>query len=416
MTPLRPARSTRRSAAAWLGGLAVLSDARFRAFVVGELARDLATAMRLAAQSWLVLALTDSSLWVGIVVGVGGVPAVALALFGGVFTDRVSKRRILVSSRVGMALIALATGALVASGRVEPWHLAVLSAGAGAVMAFSGPAMWALIAELVDPRRLASANGLVTLTYNIGEMAGPAIVGAVIARANTETAFWVVAAGYAAGALLMLRVRTSEGSGSVPGSSVLRDLREGLSYARRMQPLPWLFTLVGVSNLLGVAVFPLVPVYARDVLDVGAAGFGLLGGAMGAGALAGALAISLFGNFPRKGLVLVLSGVVWDSCMISFGFSRVFPLSMALLFTMGLAGSYWLNAAVTVFQSTTTPALRGRVMSLYVISMQMFPLGWLYGGAVATAVGNEWALIISAIGGSSVTVTAFILSPALRRA
>jgi len=416
MTQRRPTRSARRLATLRPEGLAVLAEGRFRAFIVSSLASDLATTMRLAAQSWLVLALTDSSLWVGIVVGVGGVPAVALALFGGVVTDRVSKRRILVSSRLGLALIALATGALVASGRVEPWHLAVLSAGAGVVIAFGGPAMWTLVAELVDPRRLASANGLVTLTYNVGETAGPAIVGAVIARADTAAVFWFIAAAGIAAASLMLRVRSSERPGGLPRAPVLRDLREGLSYARRTEPLPWLFALVAANNLLGVAVFPLIPTYARDVLDVGAAGFGLLGGTMGAGALAGAIAISSFGNYRRRGLVIVLAGIVWDACMIGFGFSRVFPLSLVLLFAMGAAGAYWMNAVITAFQSATVPALRGRVMSLYVISMQMFPLGWLYGGGLAAAFGSEWALIISAMGGTPPAVLAYALSPGLRRA
>ena len=415
MAPCRRDRPTRGAAVARLGGLSVLSDGRFRAFFVGELARDLAATMRLAAQSWVVLTLTDSSLWVGLVVGVGGIPAVVLGLFGGVAADRISKRRILISSRAAFVLIALATGALLASGRVEPWHLAVLSAAAGTVIAFSGPATWAFVAELVDPRRLSNANGLVSLTYNIGEMAGPAIVGAVIARTNAETAFWLVAAGYAAAALLLLRVRAPESPGGTLGAPVMRALREGLSYARQTQPLPWLIVLIAGNNLLGVAVFPLIPTYARDVLDAGPAGFGLFSGVAGAGFLVGSVAISLFGNYRRKGLVIVLAGLVWDGGMVGFGFSRLFPLSLTLLFLMAVAGSYWVNAAVTAFQSTTTPALRGRVMGLYTISMQMFPLGWLYGGALAVAVGNEWTLIISALGGTPIAIAAYALSPGLRR-
>ena len=406
-----------RPAAARPGGLVVLADGRFRAFLVSQAASDLATVMRLTAQSWLVLALTDSSLWVGIVAAVSSAPAIALGLFGGVVTDRVSRRRILIASRLGLALVALATGALVASGRVEPWHLAVLSAGAGVVIAFGAPAMWTLVADMVDPRLLPSANGLVVLSYNIGEMVGPAIVGAVIARAGTETVFWLIAAGGVGAALLMFRVRTTEKtSGGASGASVLRDIRQGLAYARRTQPLPWLFALVAATNLLGVAVFALIPTYARDVLAVGPAGYGLLSGAMGAGALAGAVVISAFGNYRRKGLVILLSGVAWDACMIGFGFSRVFPLSLMLLFAMGVAGSYWMNAVVTAFQSTTTPAMRGRVMSLYVISMQMFPVGWLYGGALASVLGNEWALVVSAAGGTPIVIAAYALSPGLRRA
>jgi len=415
MTPRRLVGSARRFAIARPEGLAVLSGGRFRALIVSTVSADLAAMMRLAAQSWLVLALTDSSLWVGIVAGVSGIPAVALALFGGAMADRTSKRNVVVSSRLALAMLAFATGALVASGRVEPWHLAILSAGAGAVAAFGGPALWALVADLVDPKRLASANGLVELMYNIGEMAGPAIVGVVIAQANVETAFWLVGGGYSAGALLLLRLNTRETASDARERSILRGIRDGLAYARRTQPLPWLIVLIAGNNLLGVAVFPLIPVYARDVLGVGATGYGLLSGVVGAGFLVGSIAIGLFGNYPRRGLVIVLAGAVWDACMIGFGFSRLYPLSLLLLFGMGLAGAYWVNAAVTAFQSTTIPAMRGRVMSLYVISMQMFPLGWMYGGALATAVGNEWALIVSAAGGTPLSIAAYALSPGLRK-
>ena len=240
-------------------------------------------------------------------------------------------------------------------------------------------------------------------------------MGVVIARANTESAFWLVAGGYAAGALLLLRLNTRETASGARERSILRGIRDGLAYARRTQPLPWLFVLVAANNLLGVAVFALIPTYARDVLAVGPAGYGLLSGVVGAGFLVGSIAIGLFGNYPRRGLVIVLAGAAWDACMIGFGFSRLFPLSLSLLFAMGVAGAYWVNAAVTAFQSTTTPALRGRVMSLYVISMQMFPLGWLYGGALATALGNEWALIVSAAGGTPLSILAYSLSPGLRR-
>ncbi|MBM3956944.1 MAG: MFS transporter [Gemmatimonadetes bacterium] len=410
-----PARAARHAPAGRLGGLALLSEGRFRALLASTGASDLATAMRVAAQSWLVLELTDSSLWVGAVAGVRAVPAVLLALVGGVVTDRVDKRALLFVSRLVLGFAAAAIGLLVAWGQIHPWHLVLLSVAGGVVIAFHGPALWALVGDLVPGRGLASANGLMALTYNVGDMAGPAVAGAVIAGAGTEVAFWAIGGGYGGAALLLIALAPQRRPASLPAASILRDLRDGLSYARRTQPLPWLCILIAVTSVFGVAVFPLIPTYARDILDVGASGYGLLAGALGAGALAGAVAISAFGNHPRKGLVIVLSGVVWDAGMIGFGFSRVFPLSLALLFVMGAAGAYWMNAAVTAFLSVAGPAMRGRVMGLYVLAAEFFPLGWLYGGALASAVGNEWALVISACGGTPVTLLAYALSPDLRR-
>jgi hypothetical protein len=174
--------------------------------------------------------------------------------------------------------------------------------------------------------------------------------------------------------------------------------------------------LVFEQNLMAVAVMPLVPVYAKEVLDVGATGYGLLAGAIGAGFLAGALVIAAFGNFPRKGLTMLLAGMVWDGCAVGFGFSRSLPLSMALLFFMALSGPFWFNAGLTTFQTRAGPEMRGRVMSVWAMAAEMFPIGWLIGGTMAEAFGNEQALIISALAGTPVALVFFLFSPSFRRA
>ncbi len=171
-----------------------------------------------------------------------------------------------------------------------------------------------------------------------------------------------------------------------------------------------------LQNLLAVAIFPLMPVYAEEVLDVGPRGFGLMGGVFGAGLLGSAAIVSVFGTHHRRSMVMLFTGLVWDLCMVGFAFSHNFPLSLGLLFLMGLSGVIWVNAALTLFQISATEEMRGRVMALYVLSMDMFLMGWLVGGALAAWLGNEEALMISALGGTPIMILGLLLSPALRRA
>lgn len=393
----------------------VLSNPPFRSLMVGQGMFDIGISMRIAAQSWAILELTGSSFWVGIAAGARAVPVLLFATFMGVLADRFPRRRLLVLSMVWMSALVAVTAVLTATDRAEPWHYVILAFGLGIGAATHGPAFFALVASLIPKEQLSRANGIVSFVATSGETVGPLLTGFIIAGSGASTVFWVVSIGYLVGALLMLRIK--EPKRAVPaGSASFADVKAGLAFAWRTQPLPWLILLVMLQNLFAVAIFPLMPVYAEDVLDVGATGFGIMGGVFGAGLLGSAAIVSIFGTHHRRSMVMLVTGIVWDACMVSFGFSRSFPLSLALLFAMGLVGVVWVNAALTMFQESATEEMRGRVMALYVISMDMFPLGWLVGGVLAAWLGNEEALIISALGGTPIMLLGLLLSPALRRA
>lgn len=394
----------------------VLSDAQFRALIASQAIFDLGIFMRGAAASWVVLELTHSTLWIGLVAGVRAIPILLLALFGGVISDRVGRRNLMMGAGALMAAASAITAVLITTGTLTAWHMVALSVLGGIGGALYGPAFYALIADIVRSDRLANANGILAVAQTTGEMLGPLIVGLVIAASGTHTVFWLVVVGNTFGLLLLFRVREPERDPSESKASFASQLIEGLRYARNTPPLLWLTLLVTVQNLFAVAIFPLMPVYADEVLDIGPQGFGLMGGVFGAGMLVGAAVVSIVGIHRRHAYVMLAAGIVWDVSMISFGFSRSVPLTLGILFVMGLMAMPWVTAVLTMFQQAATRELRGRVMSLYVIAMNMFPLGWLFGGAVAEWLGNEQALIISAMLGTPVAAIALLLSKELRRA
>jgi MFS family permease len=394
----------------------VLSDAQFRALIASQAIFDLGIFMRGAANSWVILELTHSQLWIGLVAGVRAIPILLLALFGGVISDRFGRRILMMAAGSLMVVASAITAVLISTDTLVSWHLIALSVVGGVGGALYGPAFFALLGDIVRSDRLANANGILAIAQTSGEMLGPMIVGFVILASGTHTVFWLVVAGNTFGLMLLLRVREPEREVSETKTSFGRQLADGLHYARNTPPLLWLTLLVIFQNLFAVAIFPIMPVYADEVLNIGPGGFGLMGGVFGAGLLVGAAVIAVFGIHHRHAFVLLAAGVVWDVAMISFGFSRSVPLSLGILFLMGLSGMPWVTAVLTMFQQAATREMRGRVMSLYVIGMNMFPLGWLFGGAVAEWLGNEEALMISAMLGTPVAAVALLLSKELRRA
>ncbi len=400
-------------------GIAVLADVQFRALVVSQATFDLGIFMRTAANSWVIFELTQSQLWIGLVAGVRAIPILFFALMGGVISDRFGRRNLMIGSGVLIAAASAATAFLISNDLLVAWHMIAVSVIGGIGGALYGPAFYALIADIVRSDRLANANGVLSVAQTTGEMLGPVIVGFVIAASGAHTVYWLVVGGNMFGLMLLLRVNEPprpKASSEESEPSFVNQIMEGLKFARRTPPLLWLMLLVMAQNLFGVAIFALMPVYAQDILDIGPTGFGLMGGVFGAGMLVGAVFVSLFGIHHRHAYVMLVMGIFWDIGMVVFGISRSVPLSLSVLFVMGLVAMPWVTAVLTMFQQAATEKMRGRVMSLYVIAMNTFPLGWLFGGAVAEWLGNEEALVISALLGTPVAAIALLSSKELRQA
>ena len=397
----------------------VLADAQFRALIISQAAFDLGIFMRGSANSWVVFELTQSQLWVGLVAGVRAIPILFFALAGGVISDRLGRRNLMMFAGALIAISSAVTAILISTELLVAWHMLAVSVLGGIGAALYGPAFYALIADIVRSDRLVNANGILSVAQTTGEMFGPVIVGFVIAASGAHTVFWLVVGGNAIGLMLLFRVREParpESDASEEKPSFAIQFIEGLRFARDTPPLLWLTLLVIAQNLFGVAIFALMPVYAQDVLEIGPTGFGLMGGVLGAGTLIGAVYVSIWGIHRRHAYVMVIMGIFWDVGMVVFGFSRSVPLSLGALFVMGLISMPWVTSVLTMFQQAATDRMRGRVMSLYVIAIGVFPLGWLFGGAVAEWLGNEEALVISALLGSPVAALALIFSKELRRA
>lgn len=391
----------------------LLAERDFRNYFVADAMFDLAAQLRQVGMGWAALTLTNSQFWVGLVIGIPGLTMVLFSPLAGVAVDRYDRRNTLVWVRLSFVALALPLGILAILDMLELWHLVVASLAVGAIRAFSFPALRAFITDLVGRERVLTANALTGSSSSAGELAGPVVAGLLIASMGIGSIFLGVALVFGICGLLILRVR------SIPmrersDEPLVSQVRQGVRYVARTPPLPALLVIT-LTQLPAAAVIPLLPTYADNILNVGASGYGIMSGALGAGFLFGSLATTTILDFPKKGLALIVTALLWDISSIVFGFSRSYPLSLAMLFLMGVGGAVHVIFLLTLFQTISQARMLGRVMSMYGVLTASFPLGLILGGALASAFGNEQAIIIGAVGSTPVVLLAYVLSPELRR-
>ena len=391
----------------------MLADTNFRNYLIADVPFEFGAEVRRFAMSWMALTLTGSQFWVGLVTGLPGLTIVLFAPLAGVAVDRYNRRNLLIAVRTAFVVFALPLGVLTIIGAMEPWHLIVATLLVGAVRALSLPALRAFLTDLVGRERPLSANALTGSSSSAGELIGPIVAGVAVKAMGVASGFFMVAAAFGTCALMLFRVKPKPPT-EVSRGPALTQLKEGVAYVAKTPPLPALM-IITVTQLPAGVVTPLIPVYARDVLDVGAPGYGVMSGCLGAGFLVGALATAAVQDFPTKGLAMIVTAICWDAGALAFGFSSVFPLSLRMLFLMGLAGAVHSIFLLTLFQTIASDQMQGRVLSTYNVVTASFPLGFILGGALASLFGNEAAIVMGAVVSTPVVLVTYAMSPALRR-
>ncbi len=399
-----------RAAALTRGAFAALRHRNFRLFYAGQLLSLVGTWMQSTAQGWLVLELTDSALLLGMVTAAGSLPVLLFTLYAGVVADRVDKRRIIVAAQAGAAVLALALAVLTDTGRITVPLIMALVFLLGTANAFEIPTRQSFFVELVGQEDLTNAIALNSSAFSASRVVGPALAGALLGSVGIAACFYLNAASYLAVIAGLLAIRLPPFQRPEHTASTLANLREGFAFIRGDRVVRTLVWTIAALSVFGFPYVVLLPVFARDVLNVGAQGLGWLLAASGSGALAGGITLSvLAGRVPRGRLVLG-SCLAFALLVVAFALSRSFPLSLLLL---AVAGFFVIlnNATVNaLLQSLVPDHLRGRVMSVYVFMfLGMTPLGSLQAGALA-----RWIGAPAAVGAGAVLLALVVVGVAWR--
>jgi MFS family permease len=330
-------------------------------------------------------------------------------------SDRVSKRELLLVTQIISGLLALILGILVATNRVQYWHVLVIAGMLGIVNAFYTPARQAFVPELVEKDALLNAVALNSAIFNGARVVGPAVGGLLIASIGLALNFYLNAASYLAVIAGLLLIRPRPVPAGRRDEKLMSNVAEGLRYIVATPRVYTILSLIGVSSLFALNFTTLMPLFARYVLHVGSAGYGFLMASMGLGSLTGAITLAFFNRRDLARRFIYTGAFVFLIAEILFGFSRIFPLSVVLLVVVGLFSTLFTTTSNTRVLSLTPSHLQGRVMSVYsLMFLGMTPFGSFLSGLVAQRFGAPVAVIAGSVITLAFTLFVFVYRPTQR--
>jgi MFS family permease len=393
-----------------------LSHRNFRLFWTGAFLSNVGTWMQAVAQGWLVLQLTNSAFWLGLDAFMATAPGFFLTLLGGVFADLVDRRRLLIYTQVVAGLAALALATLVWTNAVNRWMVLGFSFVTGCCMALASPSYLAMTFDLVGREDLANAIALNSTQFQLSRVVGPALAGFGFRLFGLAGCFFVNGLSFIAVVVSLGMVRMDSTIHAVgrPSHSVRdrralwRDLIEGFRYVRHRPRVFSLLTLSAVNSLFGAPYFTLVPIYARDIFHLGATGLAWLMGTAGAGAFCGALLLTYLGDFRRKGWFILAGSIAFGVGVMGFALSTHLLLSYIFLFCLGFSIVVSIAVTNTLLQKLVTDRMRGRVMSMFILSfIGTMPIGNILAGSASNRFGAPHTL---ATGGLIIVVFATVMA------
>jgi len=373
---------------------AALRVRNYRLFFGGQVVSNTGTWMQRIAQDWLVLELTNSPLAVGITTALQFLPMLLFGLWGGLLADRYPKRRLLMITQSVMGALAVLLAALTLAGSVQVWQVYLIALGLGLATVVDNPARQTFVNEMVPKSLVRNAVGLNSGNFQLARMLGPAVAGVLISAVGIGWAFALNALSFVAvlGALAAMRTRELQRMPLAPRGP--GQLREGLRYVRRTPALLWPIVLVFFVGTFGYNFAIILSAYTKDVFDAGADVYGLLNTVMAAGSVAGALVAARRTSATLSVLFLSAAGV--GVGLIVLGLTPWFIPFAGLLVVVGFISVTFNTLGNSSVQLASSPELRGRVMSLYMlVFMGGTPLGSLVVGWITEAWGAPTALVVS---------------------
>jgi predicted MFS family arabinose efflux permease len=364
----------------------------FRLMWLGACVSTIGTFVQQFAQSWLVYYLTKDPFYLGLDLFLGQLPIIMFSLFGGVFADRLDRRKMLLTSQYIQMTCAFLLAFLFFTHVVQVWHILALSFVVGLGQSFGGPAYSALLPALVGPEDLANAIAMNSIQFNLARILGPTIGGLTYTLLGPTWCFTVNGVSYIAVIISLFMIHIEY----VPAKSrepVLTSMAEGIRFIRRREGMSALVVLAFCTTLFGFSLTGFLPVFVQNIFHKGPETYTLLLVFSGAGSICGALIVAAMEKFKGQQRLTVLILAFLGFATAAFALSRWLPLSCLLIFLTGVAVMASASLMLSLVQLITIDAMRGRVMSVYNLAFRAgIPLGGLILGKLIPIFGVSWAL------------------------
>ncbi len=355
----------------------------YRLLWAGSFTSSIGTWMQQVAQAWLIFTMTHSASLLAFDGFLGAVPFLLFSLFGGVFADRFDRRRILLSSQFVQPSSAFLLAGLIATNHVQVWMILTLSFVVGFAQSFGGPAYQALVPTLVDRKDVSNAVALNSIQFNLARVIGPMLAGIAFYKFGAAWCFALNGISFIAVIFAILALKRGAPV-AASAERVWQSLKTGLKAVRDDVALRGLVAMAFTGSFCSVALVTYLPVFAKDIFHRDAKGFSELIASFGIGAVVGAIGVAGFGHVPRKGIVAVITQVLFGMLMIAFALSRNPLLSRAILVVAGAALMVIFAMFMTLVQTNVEDHMRGRVVSIYTLAFRgAIPLSNLTGALLA---------------------------------
>lgn len=398
-----------------------LSDKNYARLWLGQVGSSMGQWMDLTATGWLVYSMTHSPLHLGLVTATKGIPALFFGLIAGVVADKYSRKIQLVIASLTDAIFAFLLATLVITGRIELWHIYTAAFLSGTAQAFQSPARAALVHDLVGTGRLLNSVALLSVGFNVSRGIGPMVAGILVA-----TPFGVSASYYAqfiigiATAIWTMQIRVPKEAREAmyklakDQTSFYRNTVEGLRYVASNRMIRSLMILGLAPMVLAMPFTSLFPLFAVDILDVGATGQGLLLSCLGVGAITGGLFVASMKGGP-VGKFMLIGAFVFGVSLVLFSRSEWMWFSMAMTFAAGAANTSFTTQDQTVVQMMAPDHMRGRILSIYMTNRALQPLGMALAGVLAHYFGGPNGVLIMGLDTIALVVCLGLLVPEIYR-
>ncbi|HEY8171901.1 MAG TPA: MFS transporter [Dehalococcoidia bacterium] len=398
----------------WRATFASLSVPQYSLYFYGMSAFFFGMNMMIVLRGYLVYQLTGSEIALSLIMLSVAVPMLVMAPIGGVIADRVDRRSLMIWAQVAVTALNLVNTVLIIAGLIEFWHLLVLSTASGMAFSFNMPARQAAIPGLVPRELLMNAMSLSTSSMNATRILAPAVGGLLIAPIGVGGGFAVLTAMYAIATAFTFGLPKMPPEARDAKVTFFSDFTGGFAYIRSNRLVLGLLLLGTIPMIFSMPYQTLLPVFAKDVWHVGPTGLGVLQAMAGVGGLAGALMVANMDRYPFKGRVMLLGAIGTGVFLMAFALSPTFAVALPMLALVGVGSMVFTTVNNTVITSVIPDGVRGRVMSVLMMSFGLMPLGAVPASIAAEYIGTP---AVVAIGGGLLigfVALAYVLFPQFR--
>jgi len=371
----------------------------YRWLWLGTFFSFMAVGMQQVTRGWLVLRLTDDSPFaLALVMMSFALPLTFVSMLGGALADRIPRRQIILLSQSGNAILTLLLAILDMTGLILFWHLLGIGVCNGTLAAFNMPSRQSIISDIVPGETLMNAISLSSAGMNMTRIIGPVLAGVLIIYLDTAGVFYLVALIHAFSALstALIKQNRVQSSGN-SGKGMAADIREGFQYAAGNPTLLGLVIMSLVPALFGFPYLALLPAWGREVLNIQADGLGLLMACIGIGSLIGAMGLASLDHLRRRGAFLVVNAFAWGGALVLFSRCTSYTTALPALLIVGFLSAIFMSLNMTLMQSCSSQEMRGRVISMAMMSFGVMPLSAVPFGALAEGIGTADSLGIAGL-------------------